>query len=287
MAACKRDAEIIARKNTKTMHGEYCMNFEKFYSCDNNERPLDNIVTDGGYCSIFNSITFVGDSLLSGEFDFTRDDGERGLCDIASYSWGKILAKMAGIEKVYVYSQGGMTTGGYHSFADEKGYWNKDNATQCYVIALGCNDFSQNVPLGSAEDIDLNDYNKNKVSIIGNYAKIIQRYKEIQPKAKFFLVSMPKDELRGVERSEKLYEALKLLVDIFDNTYMIDLYNYAFTYDEEFRAIFSMGGHMNPAGYVLTAKIIASYIDYIIRHNMDDFRQVCFIGTSLCNKNYK
>ena len=263
------------------------MNFEKFYSCDKNEKPLDNIVTDGGFCSIFNSITFVGDSLLSGEFDYTKDDGERGLCDIASYSWGRILGKMAGIDKVYVYSQGGMSTGCYHDFADKNGYWNKEDATQCYVIALGVNDFNQKAPLGSADDIDLNDYNNNRYSIIGNYAKIIQRYKEIQPEAKFFLVSMPKDIERGIENAKKLLEALNVLADIFDNTYIIDLYNNAVTYDDVFRDLFFMGGHMNPAGYVLSAKMIASYMDYIIRHNMDDFRQVCFIGTPHKNNNYK
>ena len=36
---------------------------------------------------------------------------------------------------------------------------------------------------------------------------------------------------------------------------------------------------MTPTGYVLTAKMVASYIDYIIRHNMEDFAQVGFIGT--------
>ena len=40
-------------------------------------------------------------------------------------------------------------------------------------------------------------------------------------------------------------------------------------------------GHMTPTGYVLTARMIESYIDYIIRKNPDDFKQVGFIGTDL------
>jgi hypothetical protein len=40
---------------------------------------------------------------------------------------------------------------------------------------------------------------------------------------------------------------------------------------------------MNPMGYILSAKMIASYIDYIIRHNPDDFKQVGFIGTPYHN----
>ena len=36
---------------------------------------------------------------------------------------------------------------------------------------------------------------------------------------------------------------------------------------------------MNPAGYLFTARLFASYIDYIIRHNMADFAQIGLIGT--------
>ena len=38
---------------------------------------------------------------------------------------------------------------------------------------------------------------------------------------------------------------------------------------------------MNPQGYLLTAKMTAAYIDYIIRHNMRDFKETGFIGTDL------
>ena len=36
---------------------------------------------------------------------------------------------------------------------------------------------------------------------------------------------------------------------------------------------------MNPAGYLFTAQLIASYMDYIIRHNMSGFAQAGLIGT--------
>ena len=69
----------------------------------------------------------------------------------------------------------------------------------------------------------------------------------------------------------------------FDNSYVLDLRAYAPVYDAEFRRQFFLGGHMSPAGYVFTAKLFLSYIDYIIRHNMGDFKQVGFIGTGLRN----
>ena len=67
----------------------------------------------------------------------------------------------------------------------------------------------------------------------------------------------------------------------FDNTYVIDLLKYAPKYDEKFKENFYLLGHMNPMGYILTAKMTASYIDYIIRHNPEDFKEVGFIGTDL------
>ena len=48
--------------------------------------------------------------------------------------------------------------------------------------------------------------------------------------------------------------------------------------DEKFNSTFRLG-HMTPTGYLLMAKAVMSYIDYIIRNNPDDFSQVGFIGT--------
>ena len=35
--------------------------------------------------------------------------------------------------------------------------------------------------------------------------------------------------------------------------------------------------HMTPAGYLFTADMIMSYIDYIVRNNMHDFDELAFI----------
>ncbi len=39
------------------------MNLDLFFPCDPDEKPLDNPVTDGGYCGIFRTIACIGDSL--------------------------------------------------------------------------------------------------------------------------------------------------------------------------------------------------------------------------------
>lgn len=62
------------------------------------------------------------------------------------------------------------------------------------------------------------------------------------------------------------------------NCYVIDLYHEAPKYDEEFRSKYFCG-HMNAMGYLLTAHYFMTYIDWIIRHNVHDFRFVQFIGS--------
>ena len=97
---------------------------------------------------------------------------------------------------------------------------------------------------------------------------------------------MPKAGEREIERNEqaKTYrDMLQSLVLVFSNSYLIDLYEYAPAYDEEYSGFFRLGGHLNPMGYSLTGKMISSYIDWIIRSNPKDFKQIGFIGTPYKN----
>lgn len=246
-----------------------------------NEKPLDSLVTDGGFVGIFRTIACVGDSLSSGEFESIDDEGKKHYHDLYDYSWGQYIARMAGC-KVYNFSKGGMTAQQYiESFADQRGFWDTELASQAYIIALGVNDlFNKHMPLGSIEDICLEDYTKNEKTFCGYYAAIIQRYKEIQPDAKFFFMTMPKSANEAQNKiTEEFLALLNKMTEIFSNSYVIDLYNYAPVYDASFRDKFFLGGHMNACGYILTAKMVASYIDYIIRHNMEDFKQIGFVGT--------
>ena len=70
------------------------------------------------------------------------------------------------------------------------------------------------------------------------------------------------------------------MTKIFTDCYLIDLFTYAPEYNEAFREKFFLG-HMTPMGYVLSARMIESYIDFIIRKNPKEFNQVGFIGTDL------
>ena len=79
--------------------------------------------------------------------------------------------------------------------------------------------------------------------------------------------------LRWDAHAARLHE----LAAYFSDTYVVDLRAYAPVHDEEFTKRFYLHGHMNALGYRLTAEQIASYIDYIIRHNTDAFTYVPFV----------
>lgn len=260
------------------------MNLDNIFN-NENEKPLDNLVSDGGYCGIFRTIACIGDSLSSGEMESLNTEDIKGYHDYYEYSWGQFMARDIGCE-VLNFSKGGMSAGAYcESFARDNNFWSPKKACQAYIIALGVNDISGcGKELGSVSDIDINDWRNNKKTFLGYYAQIIQRMKEIQPKARFFLMTIPHSERNDREEAEDIHQRLMYeLAALFEYTYVLDFRKYAPVYDAEFKKKFYLGGHLNAAGYRLTAKMTESYIDYIIRHNMEDFAQTAFIGTEFHN----
>lgn len=264
------------------------MDLKSYYCLNQAEKPLENLVEDGGFVKIFRKIAYVGDSLSSGEFEAVDANGKRSYHDMFEYSWGQYISRSCG-NIGYNFSRGGMTAKEYcESFAQNNGFWEKEKACQAYVIALGVNDIlNQHMELGSVQDICPQDYTQNQKSFMGYYAQIIQRYKEIQPHAKFFLVSMvhQHDYANARAAIEGHKNALYALSEFFENVYVIDLCTYLPEYTADFYDRYGLHGHLNPMGYVFTAKIISSYMDYIIRHNMQAFRQAAFIGTPMYDVN--
>ncbi len=255
------------------------MDFSSYFDFENeNERPLERFAPGGGYTAILRTLGCIGDSLASGEFESTQPDGSRGYHDRYEYSWGQFIARDCGL-KAYNFSRGGMTAQEYmESFAEANGFWDDDKLCEAYIMALGVNDIiNAGRPVGDVSDIDLSDWRNNKPTFAGHYAAIVQRLREKQPKARFFFVTMPKDEngSRSPAHTALLYDLTK----IFEFSYVIDLDRYAPVHDAAFRSRFYLGGHLNAAGYLLTARQFESYIDYIIRRHPDDFTQIGFVGT--------
>lgn len=252
------------------------------------EQPLDKIVTDGGYCGILRSIGCIGDSLSSGEFVSLGEERVNGYHDYYDYSWGQFLARMAG-NKVYNFSRGGMTAKHFvQVFGNECGCFDPSLACQGYILALGVNDLVyQGFAVGSGDDIHPDAPEANAETFAGYMGKIISRVREIAPKSRIFLATMPQSDIESEQQIAARHTALMHeIAALFPFTYVIDLFRYGPVYDENFRRNFYMTGHLNACGYLLTAKMMASYIDYIIRHNMDDFCQIGFVGTPYHNIDY-
>ena len=251
------------------------INIDYFIHPDAAEKPLDTLIPTGGMTSIFRRIACVGDSLSSGELETWDPTGKKVYLDLFEHSWGQYIARMTGA-KVYNFSKGGMTAKEYlESFANARNFWDPKLACDAYIIALGVNDlFGHKQTVGSTADINRDSPADSANTLAGYFGQLVLRLRTIQPDAKFFFLTMPRGD-KDPEHVAIGDAHAKLMYDFaafFPNSYVIDLRQYGPVYDDEFRKNYYGGGHLNTMGYYLTALEVASYIDYIIRHNPYDFR---------------
>ena len=264
------------------------MDLKKLFATEG-EQPFDHIPPSGGYAAIFRRIACIGDSLSSGEHE-TLSNGKKGFHDLFEYSWGQFIARDCG-STVYNFSKGGMTAHRYlESFAEEMGFWSEEKRAQAYIVALGVNDVTRIMEgayeLGTIADVHPDAPLQNAPTFAGWYGQILSRYRAIEPRCKLFLMTMPShhvDDERG-----RLYDAHQALLHeiaaSFGNAYVLDFRRFAPSYDDpDIRRRFYLGGHLNAVGYRLTALMVEAYIDYLVRHNPDDFREVGLIGTPYYN----
>ena len=158
------------------------MDIKEFFN--ESEKPLEHLVSDGGFTKIFRTIGCIGDSLSSGEFETCDKDGKKGYHDMYEYSWGQFIARTCG-STVYNFSRGGLTGEFFMGGAPQWGWYDYAKRAQAYIFALGVNDlYGKKFPVGTPDD------HVEDKTFAGWYIEIIRRYKEIQPQAKFFLMTM-------------------------------------------------------------------------------------------------
>lgn len=257
------------------------MNIDHFIHPSADEKPLDNLTPTGGMAAIFRRVACVGDSLSSGELETLDPTGKKVYLDLYEHSWGQYLARMTGA-KVYNFSKGGMTAKDYiESFANSRNFWDPKLACDAYIIALGVNDlYGLKQEVGTVADINTDKPEESAPTLAGYLGQLILRLRSIQPQAKFFYLTMPRED-NSPEYNAKGDAHAKLMyafAEFFGNSYVIDLRQYGPVYDKAFKERFYGGGHLNTEGYYLTALEVASYIDYIVRHNPRDFRETGLAG---------
>ncbi len=262
-----------------------------------------DLVADGGMTAILRTVGIFGDSLASGEQEYTQEDGNSGYYDIYDLSWGQFMARKCGIQ-VTNYTRGGLTAFAFQGLAHHRMTWVKGNECQAYVIALGVNDSRRIDDLykgefGSMADVDFDNHENNKGSFVGYYVKMIQQIKKIQPYARIFVTTIPKNieeeenaktdevaaKVKGIR--DKHAEFLRSLPEYFDRLYVIDLRAQDYYLDTpEFKRQYRLGGHLSSMGYKYFGDVFATYIDHIIREKPEEFASVGLIGTPYANKNY-
>ena len=245
--------------------------------------PLENLLSDAGMCPIFRRIGVIGDSLSSGEHE-SLIDGQIGWHDYYEYSWGQFMARACG-STVYNFSCGGLMARDFLLRIREPRFniWDPQQRCQAYIIALGVNEILHNLRgemyMGTVSDIHPDAPEKNAATFCGYMGRILSALKVIKPKCRIFLMTMPRGIAEPLQPLEKLHaQLIREMAKLFDFTYVIDFYEHACVYDEEFRRVYYVGDHLNAMGYLLTAKMTMTYIDHIIRENPADFAQVGFIG---------
>ena len=200
----------------------------------------------------FKKFGVIGDSLSVGHFSNTST---RNLW----YSWPQSVARMHGNTAINFGKSGDSVLTWWHESAET----GKDllgasgNKCQAYVIALGVNDTGwRNVPLGSFNDIDLNNYNNNKETWYGGYARIIQYINSINPNAIIFCLT---NVWTNSEKSHQFDDAIKEILaneTLGKQCLLVDMVaNYAVEFNA-FKNKYAMNGHNNANGYAIGGRII-------------------------------
>ena len=252
--------------------------------------PIRKILNNEGFVPIFRSIGVIGDSLSSGEHESLNEKNEKGFHDYYEYSWGQFLARKCG-NKVINFSRGGLRCDTFFQYIENHNPFIEENRCQAYIIALGLNDINHlslvyKDGFGSFDDVSYLNEDNNKNSFIGQYYRIIQKLRKFAPKCRIFLMSVPMETCHS-KQQKKLFDKLrKMQIQMVKNNefiYLIDLRKYAPIYDKKIKQKYFLGGHMSAMGYKFTCDMVITYIDYYIRKNIDDFKQVGFIGQDVYN----
>jgi len=241
--------------------------------------PLSRINDSPELLSCFFNVGCIGDSLASGVSVYKNAQGETVVNseNRYPYSWGKYLERMTG-NTYYNWSAGGLRTDTWLSSSYATECFDGKHLCQAYIIGLGQNDNnkSQGSDIGTSADIDLTDYKNNADSFYGRYAKIIQKIKEVQPKAKIFVVTDPNDSVD----TNGYNVAVRKMADLFKFVYVLDMRKY--WNDAPCKNLLNNQkryGHFNAVGYLLIAKMMMTYIDWIMQKHWEDFREIENIGT--------
>ena len=274
-----------------------------------------NLITGGGNTTYTISLSSGRNIVISYPSDNVPQIlfGSTFVQDMYDLSWGQQMARLLG-SAGYNFSVGGEYCKRWCIGEDNDRRWQEAQTSlkDAYTIALGVNDRGYwldgatsvvNYPCVTAypnqnqygaltitkadvlADIDLDDYTNNADSYAGWYAGIIQRIKSVRPDSHIFCITNP-----GEGGGEEWNQTIRLVVEIMQEKYgntiwLIDLATYN-PNTQEINANCNLNGHWSAFGYLYAAYEISTYIDWLIRNNIDAFRGSSLIGTGSSAKEW-
>lgn len=235
--------------------------------------PIERIHYRAGLAAIFRTWGFIGDSLASGEVEYTSGGSTR-YEDMYEYSWGQHICRLCGSEG-YNYSQSGETALRWTSMTGNRRWpqLKADGAKQAYIVALGANEAaSGNISTDIGTYNPTTDTDTNANTFVGHYAGVLQRIRSLNANSVIFCVTLPQDNHYYSAQKNAL---IRGVAETFSNCYIIDLDTYGVSFrSADIRSLYFMGTHMTGAGYLYTAYVFMNYIDWIIRQNPAAFQRI-------------
>ncbi len=254
-----------------------------------NTNPSSPVHYTGNEIQIFSRGICIGDSVTDGSFDNDTDGAV-----IKRFSYPSILKRITNIDIANAGIAGATSATWYDASLNSDSLWGKwvndewvwntnpevsaadvVSSQLSYsnfdfaIIHLGINDLGMKGNLTVEEAIAAFEVNINK---------IISKLKSNSKGIKIFFATIIPSYAPATNMDYKsLNDKIKFIVEENDNVYLLDLNKYS----ESANHVAYNRIHPTALGYHKIANEIASYISYIIRHNLDDFESVQFIGTDM------
>ena len=243
----------------------------------------------GNEISVFSRGICIGDSVTEGSFD-----NDQGGAIIKKYSYPSILHRLTNVDIVNA-GIAGMTSKTWYEaslnsdsqwgkWVNQEWVWNTNPVNNGNDIISSTLDYSgfdfAIIHMGINDLAPIYDGSKGIDEVLGDFDiyinNIIAKLKTANKGIKIFIATIvPSYATATNQVYGQLNDKIKEIVEYSGNVYLLDLNYYSECASHESYNV----THPTALGYQKIASEIASMISYIIKTNLNDFKNVQFIGT--------
>jgi lysophospholipase L1-like esterase len=270
--------------------GKYLATFDTSYTTTEGELDINPIEYTGNEIQVFHRGLCIGDSITHGSFNY--EGGSAGGEVNKNYAYPTIFKRITGIDMVnsgiggatsktwYEASLDGDALGG--RWVNGEWVWSKEPETNendivsqaldysgfdFAIIHMGIND------IGMRGELTVEEAAEQYRIYMNN---IVNKLKTENQGIKIFLATIiPSYAAPGSYSHKLLHDILREIEAETENVYVVDLNSHSecksgTAYDNQ---------HLTAIGYHKLATELSVYISYIIKTNIEEFKEIQFIGT--------